>query len=133
LNPVWPYVWVFFGAGVGGALRHAANRVGFALIGPGFPAGTLFVNLVGCFAMGALTGWFAFRGEASNQALRLFLATGVLGGFTTFSAFSLDTALMWERGQAGLTFGYVLVSVLGGVAGVFGGLALSRAAFGPGA
>jgi CrcB protein len=126
-----PYLWVFIGAGLGGSLRHAANQAGFALAGAAFPAGTLFVNLVGCFLMGVLTGVFAFRGEVAGQAVRLFLTTGVLGGFTTFSAFSLDTALMWERGQAGWTLAYVLVTVVGSVAGVFAGLALVRALIGP--
>ena len=122
----WPYLWVAAGAATGGALRHGANRLGLAVVGSGFPAGTLFVNLSGCFVMGLLAGWFAFRGETSNPALRLFLTTGVLGGFTTFSAFSLDTALMWERGQAAVAAGYALTSVLGSILAVFAGLALSR-------
>jgi CrcB protein len=123
---LWPYLWVFLGAGAGGALRHGANRASYVLFGSAFPAGTLFVNIAGCLAMGLLTGWFAFRGEASTQALRLFLTTGVLGGFTTFSAFSLEAALMWERHQALLAAGYVLASVSLSIAFVFAGLAISR-------
>ncbi len=79
-----PYLWVFVGAGVGGALRHAANRAGLAIFGSGFPVGTLFVNVVGCFVIGILTSAFAFRGEWFSQHPRLLLTTGVLGGFTTF-------------------------------------------------
>jgi fluoride exporter len=125
----WPYLWVFLGAGFGGALRHGANRAGFLLTGAGFPVGTVFVNIAGSLAMGLLTGWFAFRGESSTQALRLFLTTGVLGGFTTFSAFSLDAALMWERHQMSTAAAYVLGSVFIAIAAVFAGLAISRALF----
>ena len=85
-------------------LRHAVNQASAAYFGVNFPWGTLFVNVVGSLAMGLLAGWFAFRGEG-GQLLRLFLATGILGGFTTFSAFSIDAALLWERGQsAGASF-----------------------------
>jgi CrcB protein len=127
MNWLWPYLWVSLGAAIGGALRHGSNRLGGAIFGLGFPSGTLFVNLAGGFVMGALTSWFAFRGEQSNQALRLFLTTGVLGGFTTFSAFSLDTAVMWQRGQVALAAGYVVASVVGSLLAVFAGLALVRA------
>lgn len=127
MNSLLTYLVVGLGAALGGALRHGANRAGLALIGAGFPAGTLFVNLAGCFIMGALTSWFAFRGEQSSQTLRLFLTTGVLGGFTTFSAFSLDTAVIWQRGQMGLAAGYAALSVGGSLLAVFAGLALVRA------
>lgn len=126
MTTLFPYLWVFLGAGLGGALRHGANRVGLAMVGPGYPAGTLFVNIAGCLVMGLLVGLFAQRGELFNQATRLFLTTGVLGGFTTFSAFSLDAALMYERGEAAAAIGYVLVSVVISIAAVFGGLAISR-------
>lgn len=76
--------------------------------------------------MGLLTGWFAWRGEAASQTLRLFLTTGILGGFTTSSAFSHDAALLYEKGQPGLATGYVLLSVGLSLAGVFTGLAVSR-------
>jgi len=75
--------------------------------------------------MGLLAGWFALRGEAP-QALRLFLATGILGGFTTFSAFSLDVALLWQRGEPGMAALYIGASVVLSLAGVFAGLALIR-------
>ncbi len=78
--------------------------------------------------MGVLAGGFALRGDVVNPALRLFLTTGVLGGFTTFSAFSLEAALLWERGQPDLAAAYVVASVAGSVLGVFGGLALIRTA-----
>jgi CrcB protein len=127
MNGLLTYLIVGLGAAIGGVLRHGANRAGVALIGAGFPAGTLFVNLVGCFVMGAVTGWFAHRGEGTGQSLRLFLTTGILGGFTTFSAFSLDTAVIWQRGQFGLAAGYVALSVGGSLLAVFAGLALMRA------
>jgi len=121
------YLLVFLGAGLGGALRHGVN-VGCARVcGPAFPWGTLTVNIVGSFVMGALAGWLAFKAEHGwSQPLRLFLSTGVLGGFTTFSAFSLDAVLLWERGQAGLAAAYVAASVLLSIAGLMAGLALVR-------
>src|SRR5690606_14585224 len=115
---------VFLGAGLGGAGRHGVNVLAARLVGTAFPVGTLAVNALGCFAMGLLAGIFAFRGHLPQEA-RLFLATGVLGGFTTFSAFSLDAALLWERGNAGLAAFYVLASVLLSLAGVSLGLLLS--------
>lgn len=77
--------------------------------------------------MGLLAGWFTSRGEQASQHLRLFLTTGVLGGFTTFSAFSLDVALLYGRGQSGMAAGYVAVSVALSLMGVFAGLATARA------
>src|SRR4051794_29824656 len=90
MSPALGYLVVFVGGGVGAAARHAVNRAALTIAGPNYPAGTLFVNVVGCAVMGMLAAWFAFRGETSTAALRLFLTTGVLGGFTTFSAFALD-------------------------------------------
>lgn len=118
------YLIVFLGAGLGGAGRHGVNVLAARLVGTAFPVGTLAVNALGCFAMGLLAGIFAFRGHLPQEA-RLFLATGVLGGFTTFSAFSLDAALLWERGNAGLAAFYVLASVLLSLAGVSLGPLLS--------
>jgi len=121
------YLLVFLGAGIGGALRHGVN-VGCARVcGTAFPWGTLTVNVLGSFIMGALAGWLAFKaGEGWNQPLRLFLTTGILGGFTTFSAFSLDAVLIWERGQNGLAATYVAASVLLSIAGLVAGLGLVR-------
>jgi fluoride exporter len=122
------FLLVFLGAGIGGSLRHAVNLGCARFCGIAFPWGTLTVNVLGSFIMGALVGWLAFKaGEGSSQPLRLFLATGILGGFTTFSAFSLDAVLIWERGDAGVAAAYVAASVLLSVGGLVAGLALVRA------
>jgi len=124
MQVLFGYITVFFGAGIGGLLRLAANRAGVYLM-LSFPWSTLFVNVSGSLAIGLIAGWFALRGQA-GQTLRLFLTTGVLGGYTTFSAFALDTALLWERGQAWGSVVYVLSSVLLSLAGVFLVLAIIR-------
>jgi len=121
------YLIVFFGAGIGGALRHGVNVGSERLFGLGFPTGTLIVNILGSFLMGLCAGYFAFR-PGVDQHLRLFLTTGILGGFTTFSAFSLDTALLVERHAYGLAAGYALGSVIASVSALFLGLALFRGA-----
>jgi CrcB protein len=118
-------VLVFIGGGIGSALRHGVNQAAVRLLGSGFPFGTLTVNILGSFIMGLLAGYFAFKGEAS-QTWRLFLATGIVGGFTTFSAFSLDTAMIYERGQAGVALLYVLASVGASMTVLFCGLFLMR-------
>ena len=120
-----PYLIVFLGAGVGGALRHGVNVGSARLFGYGFPFGTLIVNVVGSFLMGLLAGYFAFR-PGIGQHVRLFLTTGILGGFTTFSAFSLDSALLIERHAYGLAAGYMVGSVAASVSALFLGLALFR-------
>lgn len=119
------FLIVFLGAGVGGALRHGVNTLGMRLLGTGFPFGTLTVNILGSLAMGLLAGWFAQKGEAS-QHLRLFLTTGILGGFTTFSTFSLDIAVLWERGAVALCALYVALSLAVSVGTLFFGLWLMR-------
>jgi CrcB protein len=121
------YLIVFLGAGIGGALRHGVNVGAVRLFGYGFPFGTLIVNVLGSFAMGLLAGYFVFR-PGIGQHLRLFLTTGVLGGFTTFSAFSLDTALLIERHNYGLAAGYMVGSVAASVSALFFGLAVFRSA-----
>ena len=120
------YLLVFLGAGIGGALRHGVNLGAARWLSAGFPWGTLIVNITGSFVMGLLAGCFAFKGDAS-QNWRLFLATGILGGFTTFSAFSLDAVLIWERGQAGIAATYVIASLILSIAGLAVGLGLIRA------
>jgi CrcB protein len=120
-------VLVFIGAGLGGLLRHIMNIWITALAGPGFPYGILAINVIGSTAMGLVAGWFALRG-APVPELRLFLATGILGGFTTFSAFSLDAALLIERGETALALAYVVGSVALSVLGLFLGLWAMRAA-----
>ncbi len=118
---------VFLGGGIGAAGRHGVNIAAARMLGIGFPWGTLIVNILGSFAMGLLAAWFAFRADAGlSQHARLFLTTGILGGFTTFSAFSLDAALLWERGAIVAAASYVIVSVTLSVAGLFAGLALVR-------
>jgi len=119
------YLIVFLGAGIGGALRHGVNVGSAKLFGYGFPFGTMIVNVVGSFLMGLLAGYFAFR-PGIGQHVRLFLTTGILGGFTTFSAFSLDTALLVERHAYGLALGYAVGSVAASVSALFFGLALFR-------
>ena len=116
------YLIVFFGAGIGGALRHGVNLASARVFGLGFPFGTLIVNVVGSLAMGLLAGYFAYR-TGAPQHMRLFLTTGILGGFTTFSAFSLDAALLMERHAYGLAAAYVAVSVAISLAALFAGLA----------
>lgn len=119
------YVLVFLGGGIGAALRHGVNRAALAWLGPAAPYGTLFVNVSGSLAMGVLAGVFLAR--APSEAWRLFLTTGVLGGFTTFSAFSLDAAVMWQRGDhAGFAL-YVGASVMLSIAALFIGMAAVRA------
>ena len=124
MSVLFGYITVFFGAGIGGMLRLAANRAGIYL-SLSFPWSTLFVNVSGSLAIGLIAGWFALRGQA-GQTFRLFLTTGVLGGYTTFSAFALDTVLLWERGQTWGSAVYVTSSVVLSIAGVFLGLAIIR-------
>lgn len=119
------FVLVFLGGGIGAALRHSVNLGAARLFGTAFPSGTLIANVTGSLVMGVLAGYFAFRGEAS-QAWRLFLMTGILGGYTTFSAFSLDTVLLVERGQWLLAGAYICLSVAVAIGGLVGGLALVR-------
>ena len=119
------FVLVFFGAGLGGMLRHGVNLASLRLAGPDLPVGTFLVNVLGSIAIGGVAGYVASRGHGA-QALHLFLATGILGGFTTFSAFSLEAALLWERGRLLACVLYVLVSLVLSIAGVFAGVALTR-------
>jgi fluoride exporter len=123
---VQPAIIVFLGAGLGGLMRHFMNAWVTALTGAGFPCGIMAINILGSTVMGLVAGWFAFRGAGLGD-LRLFLATGVLGGFTTFSAFSLDAALLIERGETVAAAGYVVGSVVISVIGLFLGLWLMRA------
>ena len=109
---------VFIGAGLGGVLRHGVNFTAVRL-GSSFPWGTLGINVVGSVLMGVVTGWMALRGGPPQA--RLFVATGILGGFTTFSTFSLEAFTLMERGDWMAALAYVLVSVLAGI----GGLALA--------
>lgn len=118
------WLLVFVGGGLGAIARHGVGRAGLTLLGPGFPWWTLAVNVSGSFAIGLLAGLFSAFETGHNA--RLFLITGFLGGFTTFSAFSLDSLTLWERGepmQAGL---YIVGSVILSLVAAAVGLLLTR-------
>jgi CrcB protein len=119
------YVLVFIGGGLGSTLRYLVNVVCPRLFGTDFPYHTFIINITGSTVMGLIAGYFAFRGDAS-QSWRLFLMTGILGGYTTFSAYSLDAAVLYERGAIGLSLFYVVGSVVFSILGLFAGLALVR-------
>jgi CrcB protein len=119
------YVLVFIGGGLGATLRHFVNVVSPRILGTAFPYHTFIINITGSIVMGLIAGYLAFKGDAS-QAWRLFLMTGILGGYTTFSAFSLDAVLLYERGAIWLALFYVLGSVVFSIFGLFAGLALVR-------
>jgi CrcB protein len=122
---------VALGGGAGAVLRYQAGRGLTALLGPAavstFPWATLFVNVVGSLAMGLLAGWLARHGSAADT-WRLLIGVGLLGGFTTFSAFSLEMMLLIERGQASTAFVYAAVSVLAGLTALYIGLIVMRIA-----
>jgi CrcB protein len=121
-------VLVFLGGGIGSALRHGVNLLCVRLFGLNFPWGTFAVNLIGSFVIGWLAAYFAFRaGAGFTQPARLFLITGVLGGFTTFSSFSLDFAMLFERGASVPAIFYVLGSVGISLIAIFLGLYVGRA------
>ena len=119
---------VAVGGAAGAALRHLFGVAATRALGLAFPWGTLGVNVLGSLLMGLLVAWLAARGEGGTQ-LRLLLATGLLGGFTTFSSFSLDAVALWERGEAVLAGAYVGGSVLLGVVALLLGLVVGRSLF----
>ena len=119
------YLIVFLGGGLGATVRHGINLGIARVLGTGFPYATLLINITGSLIMGLAAAYFAFKGDTS-QHWRLFFTTGILGGYTTFSTFSLDTALLYERGEVGLAALYVLLSVVVSIAGLFAGLAIVR-------
>jgi len=111
-------VLVFIGGGLGAVSRHLSGMAVMRASGPGFPWGTMLVNIAGSLAMGLLIAWLARR--ASGDAdLRLLLATGFLGGFTTFSAFSLDAVTLYERGALTAAAAYVIASVTVSILALF--------------
>jgi fluoride exporter len=124
-NLVAGYAIVFLGGGIGAAIRHGVNLGVARIAGTNFPCATMLINITGSIIMGLAAAYFAFKGEAT-QHLRLFMTTGILGGYTTFSAYSLDAALLYERGQLGLAAFYVIGSVVISIAGLFAGLAIVR-------
>jgi CrcB protein len=120
------YLFVFLGGGLGAMLRHGINLLtGRLFPGIGFPIATLTINVTGSIAMGVLAAIFAFKG-GGTQHWRLFLTTGILGGYTTFSTFSLDVALFYERGDLIQAALYVLASVVLSIVGIMLGLTLTR-------
>ena len=119
------YFLVFIGGGLGASLRHAINVGCARACGINFPYGTFVINITGSLVMGIIAGYLALKGEAS-QPWRLFVMTGILGGYTTFSAFSLDAVTLYQRGEMGWALFYVLGSVVLSIAGLLAGLALVR-------
>ncbi|TCK27915.1 camphor resistance protein CrcB [Ancylobacter aquaticus] len=121
-------ILIFIGAGIGGVLRNTLGMAVMRTFGMGFPYGTLAINVIGSFTIGIVAGWLTFMATGAwTMHARAFIITGILGGFTTFSTFSLDTVLLVERGEVGLAALYVAGSVGLALAGAFGGLALMRA------
>ena len=117
---------VALGGAIGAALRFLAGVGIFKLTGPGFPLAILTVNIVGSFAMGVFV---VFAAKTSNTHLSPFVMTGILGGFTTFSAFSLEAYTLFERGQTGAAGLYVLASVILSIAGLIAGVMIARGLF----
>lgn len=120
------YLVVFIGSGLGGMLRHFVGWASLRLLGPNFPYGTLATNIVGSALMGLVIVVLS-RLDLPGQNLRLFLTTGIIGGFTTFSTFSLDAVTLWERGAVAAAIGYVLASVILSLGALFGVLVVARA------
>lgn len=119
---------VFLGGGIGAAIRHLVNQAVGRVAGTDFPFGIMAINISGSLVMGLAAGYFAFKASESwSDTARLFMTTGVLGGYTTFSAFSLDAMLLWERGEPGLAVAYVLGSVVLSIIGLAAGLGIVRA------
>ncbi len=118
--------WVFLGGGIGSALRYGVGRAALVMSGPNFPLGTLIVNLLGCTLMGILVEWLAWRDTGIDASVKLFLTTGLLGGFTTFSAFALDAVALWQRGEVLTAAAYAAGSVVLSIAGFLAGMALMR-------
>ncbi|MEZ5839084.1 MAG: fluoride efflux transporter CrcB [Hyphomicrobiales bacterium] len=125
---MYHFALVAAGGAIGASLRHLVNLATLRLFGPGYPWGTLAVNIVGSLAMGVFVALLALKLQG-NGNLRLLVATGLFGGFTTFSAFSLDVAVMVERGDVMTAAGYVAASVILSIGALFAGLWLVRAAF----
>lgn len=115
------------GGAIGSALRYEYGRLSVRLFGVGWPYGTLGVNIIGGLVMGLFAGWLAARAQG-GEGMRLFIAVGMLGGFTTFSSFSLETMLMVERGEWLSASGYALASVLASVGALALGLGIMRVA-----
>lgn len=122
MNGLFP---VMIGGAIGAGARHLVGQAMLARLGPGFPWWTLSINIAGSLLMGLLIGTLA-RGSDSGDSARLFLGVGVLGGFTTFSSFSMEFWLLFERGQTGQAMAYVLASVIGAIIACGAGLLFIR-------
>ena len=116
---------VMIGGAIGSGARYFVGKAMLARLGPNFPWWTLSVNIAGSCLMGLLVGWLA-REASGGEATRLFVGVGILGGFTTFSSFSMEFWLLFERGQAGQAAAYVLASVAGGILACGLGMLLIR-------
>ena len=114
------------GGAIGAVSRHLFGQWTLRVIGPEWPYGTFGVNVIGGLIMGLFIGWLAGAGRADANILRSFVAVGVLGGFTTFSAFSLDVVVMIERKAYAGALGYALASVIASVVALFVGLLIAR-------
>lgn len=119
------FLLVFLGGGLGSAARHGVNVLAAKLWGVQFPIGTLCINILGSFAMGVVVEYWAVKSGFPQQG-RLFLTTGVIGGFTTFSAFSLEVALLNSRGELVLAALYIVSSIALGVGSLYVGMAFVR-------
>ena len=122
-------IYVFLGGGLGSVARYLVGVGAMRTFGPGWPYGTLIVNVVGGLLMGVLVGVLAHRGGADQDRWRVLIGVGVLGGFTTFSSFSLETALMIQRRDYGMAAGYVAASVVMAIGALFVGLLAARRIF----
>ena len=120
-----PLLLVMVGGAIGAGFRYHLSRVALQFMGPGFPWGTWIANLLGGLLMGVLAGTLA-REIDGGEPLRLFLGVGVLGGFTTFSAFSLETYNMLVRGDYMMAVAYAISSVTGAIILLFLGILLTR-------
>jgi fluoride exporter len=118
-----PFLQVALGGAIGSVARYGVSMITMRAFGPGFPLATMLVNVAGSFLMGALVVALA---KTSGTRLAPFLMTGLLGGFTTFSAFSLDAVTLWQRNEAALAAGYVMGSVVLSIAALFLGMAAAR-------
>lgn len=121
-----PLFLVMIGGALGAGLRYQVGRLALRLFGHGFPWGTWFINLSGGFLMGLLVGLLARALSPGDESWRLLVGVGVLGGYTTFSSFSLEAALMIERGDWGVALLYVASSAIGAILMLFAGLGLAR-------
>lgn len=116
------------GGALGAVLRHSVNQGAMHYFGTSYPLGTIGVNIIGSFIMGLLISYFAHIWQPSAE-VKAFLVTGLLGAFTTFSTFSLDFVLLWERGDEMAAFVYVLASVFFAIGAMLFGMAVIRWVF----